>query len=115
MILNTCSPRLNELTTFAGTLDDSLSAAQQEAIDRQEQSSRITMIVILVVMVIATVAVLAIATKLIRSIVEPTAQVHKALMGFSEGKLDIPVEFESKTNWVTCARRCAPVSRSWAA
>ena len=28
MILNTCSPRLNELTTFAGTLDDSLSAAQ---------------------------------------------------------------------------------------
>ena len=96
MILNTCSPRLNELTTFAGTLDDSLSAAQQEAIDRQEQSSRITMIVILVVMVIATVAVLAIATKLIRSILEPTAQVHKALMGFSEGKLDIPVEFESK-------------------
>lgn len=96
MILNTCSPRLNELTTFAGTLDDSLSAAQQEAIDRQEQSSRITMIVILVVMVIATVAVLAIATKLIRSIVEPTAQVHKALMGFNEGKLDIPVEFESK-------------------
>ena len=96
MILNTCSPRLNELTTFAGTLDDSLSAAQQEAIDRQEQSSRITMIVILVVMVIVTVAVLAIATKLIRSIVEPTAQVHKALMGFSEGKLDIPVEFESK-------------------
>ena len=96
MILNTCSPRLNELTTFAGTLDDSLSAAQQEAIDRQEQSRRITMIVILVVMVIATVVVLAIATKLIRSIVEPTAQVHKALMGFSEGKLDIPVEFESK-------------------
>ena len=96
MILNTCSPRLNELTTFAGTLDDSLSAAQQEAIDRQEQSSRITMIVILVVVVIATVAVLAIATKLIRSIVETTAQVHKALMGFSEGKLDIPVEFESK-------------------
>lgn len=96
MILNTCSPRLNKLTTFAGTLDDSLSAAQQEAIDRQEQSSRITMIVILVVMVIATVAVLAIATKLIRSILEPTAQVHKALMGFSEGKLDIPVEFESK-------------------
>lgn len=96
MILNTCSPRLNELTTFAGTLDDSLSAAQQEAIDRQEQSSRITMIVIIVVMVIATVAVLAIATKLIRSIVEPTAQVHKALMGFSEGNLDIPVEFESK-------------------
>ena len=96
MILNTCSPRLNELTTFAGTLDDSLSAAQQEAIDRQEQSSRITMIVILVMMVITTVAVLAIATKLIRSIVEPTAQVHKALMGLSEGKLDIPVEFESK-------------------
>ena len=39
MILNTCSPRLNELTTFASTLDDSLSAAQQEAIDRRGRSA----------------------------------------------------------------------------
>ena len=91
MILNSCSPHLNELTTYTGTLDDSLSEAQQTAIDQQERSSKISMLVIIVVMVIATAVVL-----MIRSIVEPTAQVHKALMGFSEGKLDIPVEFESK-------------------
>ena len=96
MILNSCSPHLNELTTYAGTLDESLSEAQQTAIDQQERSSKISMLVIIVVMVIATAVVLMMATKLIRSIVEPTAQVHKALMGFSEGKLDIPVEFESK-------------------
>ena len=96
MILNSCSPHLNELTTYSGTLDDSLSEAQQTAIDQQERSSKISMLVIIVVMVIATAVVLMMATKLIRSIVEPTAQVHKALMGFSEGKLDIPVEFESK-------------------
>ena len=96
LILNSCSPHLNELTTYAGTLDDSLSEAQQTAIDQQERSSKISMLVIIVVMVIATAVVLMMATKLIRSIVEPTAQVHKALMGFSEGKLDIPVEFESK-------------------
>ena len=96
MILNSCSPHLNELTTYAGTLDDSLSEAQQTAIDQQERSSKISMLVIIVVMVIATAVVLMMATKLIRSIVEPTAQVHKALMGFSEGKLDNPVEFESK-------------------
>lgn len=96
MILNSCSPHLNELTTYAGTLDDSLREAQQTAIDQQERSSKISMLVIIVVMVIATAVVLMMATKLIRSIVEPTAQVHKALMGFSEGKLDIPVEFESK-------------------
>ena len=96
MILNSCSPHLNELTTYTGTLDDSLSEAQQTAIDQQERSSKISMLVIIVVMVIATAVVLMMATKLIRSIWEPTAQVHKALMGFSEGKLDIPVEFESK-------------------
>lgn len=96
LILNSCSPHLNELTTYAGTLDDSLNEAQQTAIDQQERSSKISMLVIIVVMVIATAVVLMMATKLIRSIVEPTAQVHKALMGFSEGKLDIPVEFESK-------------------
>ena len=96
MILNSCSPHLNELTTYAGTLDDSLSEAKQTEIDQQERSSKISMLVIIVVMVIATAVVLMMATKLIRSIVEPTAQVHKALMGFSEGKLDIPVEFESK-------------------
>lgn len=96
IILNSCSPYLNELTTYAGTLDDSLSEAQQTAIAQQERSSKISMLVIIAVMVIATAVVLMMATKLIRSIVEPTAQVHKALMGFSEGKLDIPVEFESK-------------------
>ena len=114
MILNSCSPHLNELTTYAGTLDDSLSEAQQTAIDQQERSSKISMLVIIVVMVIATAVVLMMATKLIRSIVEPTAQVHKALMASARASLTSRWSLRAKMNWVICVRHCGPVSRFWA-
>ena len=45
---------------------------------------------------LATVLVLFMASKIIRSIVEPSAQVHKALVGFSQGNLSVPVSFEGK-------------------
>ena len=44
-------------------------------------------------MVIATAVVLMMAFKIIRSIVEPSAQVRAALAGFSQGNLDVPVQF----------------------
>ena len=46
-------------------------------------------------MVIATFIVLRIALLIIKSIVIPVEKVHSALVGFSEGKLDIPVDYES--------------------
>lgn len=96
LIKNECTPQLEAMTSVAATLDDALTDAENEAIAQQGRNSVISVIVIIVVMVIATIVVVTFVLKLIRSIVEPTEQVRKALMGFSEGNFDIPVEFESK-------------------
>lgn len=96
LIKNSCTPQLNDMATKAKAIDDLLTQAQNDAADAQERNSLISICVILAVMVVATVLVLGTALKLVKGIMEPTEEVRKALMGFSEGKLDIPVNYESK-------------------
>ena len=96
LIKNSCTPQLNEMATKAKAIDDLLTKAQDDAADAQERNSLISICVIIAVMVVATVLVLGTAFKLVKGIMEPTEEVRKALMGFSEGKLDIPVNYESK-------------------
>lgn len=96
LIKNSCTPQLNDMATKAKAIDDLLTQAQNDAADAQERNSLISIGVIIAVMVVATVLVLGTAFKLVKGIMEPTEEVRKALMGFSEGKLDIPVNYESK-------------------
>ena len=96
LIKNSCTPQLNDMATKAKAIDDLLTQAQNDAVDAQERNSLISIGVIIAVMVVATILVLGTAFKLVKGIMEPTEEVRKALMGFSEGKLDIPVNFESK-------------------
>lgn len=96
LIKNSCTPQLNDMATKAKAIDDLLTKAQDDAADAQERSSLISLGVIIAVMVVATVLILSTAFKLVKGIMEPTEEVRKALMGFSEGKLDIPVNYESK-------------------
>ena len=96
LIKNSCTPQLNDMATKSQAVDDLLTQAQNDAVDAQERNSLISIGVIIAVMVVATVLVLGTAFKLVKGIMEPTEEVRKALMGFSEGKLDIPVNYESK-------------------
>ena len=96
LIKNNCTPQLNDMATKAKAVDDLLTQAQNDAADAQERNSLISIGVIIAVMVVATILVLGTAFKLVKGIMEPTEEVRKALMGFSEGKLDIPVNYESK-------------------
>ena len=96
LIKNSCTPQLNEMATKAKEIDNLLTQAQNDAVDAQKRSILISIGVIIAVMVVATFLVLGIAFKLVKGIMEPTEEVRKALMGFSEGKLDIPVDYESK-------------------
>ena len=96
LIYNTTTPNLNAMASIAQQLDNALTDAQNEAVEAEERAVTLTIVALVVGMIIAIAVVLLLATKLIRSIVEPTEQVHRALVGFSEGKLDIPVEYESK-------------------
>ena len=96
LIKNSCTPQLNDMATKAKAIDNLLMQAQDDAVDAQERNSLISIGVIIAVMVVATILVLGTAFKLVKGIMEPTEEVRKALMGFSEGKLDIPVNYESK-------------------
>ena len=95
MIASDCSPRLKEAAEKGDILASTLQQAQADIISRQDLTSSIAIGVILAVMVIATIIVMRIALIIIRSIVVPAEQVHVALSGFSEGKLDIPVDYHS--------------------
>lgn len=96
LIKNSCTPQLNAMATKAEAINDLLSQAQDDAVKAQERSSLISLGVILAVMAVAIILVLGTAFKLVKGIMEPTEEVRKALMGFSKGELDIPVNYESK-------------------
>ena len=97
MIVSECTPVLNEMATAGNVLADKLQTAQAAIIQRQNMISTIAMIAIVVAMVIATLIVIRMALIIIKSIVVPVEKVRTALVGFSEGKLDVPVDYESKS------------------
>ena len=96
MIDQKCGPQLNEMADTGGAVDDTLSEMQDDARAVQDKNSKATIIIMILAMLIATAAVIAFAMKIIKSIAEPVEEVRAALIGFSEGKLDIPVDYESK-------------------
>ena len=95
LIVSDCTPVLNQMASAGDELAQEISKAEADIIKQQDLVSTIALFVILAVMVVATVIVLRIALTIIKSIVVPTEQVHNALEGFSQGKLDIPVEYHS--------------------
>ena len=97
MLVNDCTPVLNQMATAGEGLAAKLQAEQEAIIKRQSTVSNIAMICIVVAMIIATLVVLRLALIIIKSIVIPVEKVRVALVGFSEGKLDIPVDYESKS------------------
>ncbi len=96
MIVSKCTPALNAAADAGTQLAEHLKAEQNKIIANQNMTSNIALGVIVVVMVLATLIVLMMATKIIKSIAAPTAQVQGALVGFSQGNLNVPVDFVGK-------------------
>lgn len=96
LIKNGCAPQLNDMANKAISMDEMLLAERDKIVETQTRNSMISIGAIFAAMVVATILVLGTAFKLVKGIVEPTEEVRKALMGFSEGNLEIPVNYESK-------------------
>ena len=96
MIVNECTPALDAAASVGDKLAQDLQAQQNKIIEDQNFTSNIALGVIVVVMIVATIVVLLMATKIIRSIVEPSSQVSEELVRFSQGNLSVPVEFTGK-------------------
>lgn len=89
-----CTPKLDKMASAAAAIDSNLTDAQNKAVAVQQKTVTITIIAFFAVMIIATVVVLKMAFTVIHNVTDPTYEVHKALVGFSEGKFDIKVDYQ---------------------
>ena len=96
-LINECTPALNQAAAAGTTLANAVSKAQEDKIESQETISTIAMVAIIVAMVVATAVVIRLALVITNSIVIPVEQVHNSLVGFSQGKLDVKVEYHSSS------------------
>ena len=91
-----CTPRLNAMATLGQEIDNALTAAQDTEVAQQARSVQIAIFITVGVLLITVIAIVLLSVKIIKNIAVPTAQVHSALLGFSEGNLNVPVDYESK-------------------
>ena len=96
IIYNEDTPLQTEMGNAATELDTFLEKSMAEERTRIENSVKGTFFAIIAAMVAATIGVLVLAFALIRNVTGPTEEVRNALVGFSEGNMDIPVTFKSK-------------------
>ena len=96
IIYNEDTPLQTEMGDAATDLDTFLEKSMAEERTRIENSVKGTFFAIIAAMVAATIGVLVLAFALIRNVTGPTEEVRNALVGFSEGNMDIPVTFKSK-------------------
>lgn len=96
MLQNECTPALTKVDEVANSLQAAITAEQDNIVTRQENLVTISIIGIIAALVLGTILVMLLELRIIRSITGPVEEVRTALIGYSEGKLDIPVHFESK-------------------
>lgn len=109
LIQDECTPRLNNMISIAQLLDDELTTAQNTAVEEEALKVQIIIYTSVAALVLMIIVLVALASRIIRSVVTPVGQVHTALVGFSEGNLNIPVEYESKNElgeMCDAMRRC---------
>lgn len=97
MVQTECIPRLNTLGTIGQEMDEALNTVKASEVASQERNFTIISIIVVGVLVVVTVILMTFITRIIRGIIGPINQVQKALMGFSEGNLRIPVDYQSKS------------------
>ena len=90
------TPDQEDMASAASALDNYLVQAMDEEREGIEAKTVVIIAVVAVATAIATIAVIALGLTIIKTITIPVAQVQTALVGFSQGNLDIPVDYQSK-------------------
>ncbi len=89
-------PALDQMSTTAATFSQALFEKQTETLAHLEQISTILSVIMAVLLVTIILLTLDLTKRIVGSIVPPVEEVHRALMGFSQGHFDIPVNFVSQ-------------------
>ena len=91
-----CQPALANLRIVAEDVEqeiDNLVADKQKEL----QTLYTTVLVVSIIIIVVALAIVFVFAKyMVRSIVEPTTEIHKAIIGMSEGVLDTPVYYEAE-------------------
>lgn len=95
MIDKNCGPQLNQMASDGMAVDNTLSMMVDEVRAKQAKNTRNNILFMIAAMVVVTLAVIAFATKIIAGIARPVEQVRAALMAFSQGNLDLEVDYKS--------------------
>ncbi len=96
VIRNEISPMLSAMTQTAADITNSLEQSKEAVIESNELSSQIAIGAFSAILVLTVIFIMLASTKIIHSITAPTEQVRAALVGFSEGNLSVPVNFEGR-------------------
>lgn len=97
LIKGSCTPKLNAMIGTAQDISASLLEEQNRIIAKQENESRIAETIMIIAAIVAILFVMFMAMQIIHSITKPVKEVSVALKGFSMGKLDIPVTYNSRS------------------
>lgn len=92
-----CTPALSKVDEAAGSLQAAITAEQDNIVKQQENMVTISIVAIIAALVLATILVMLLELRIIKNITGPVEEARTALIGYSEGKLDIPVTFESNS------------------
>ncbi|RKJ75097.1 HAMP domain-containing protein [Butyricicoccus sp. 1XD8-22] len=95
-IYETDIPDQEKMAAAATALDNYLVQGMADERERIEFNMIIIIAIGSVAAIIATIAVIALGLRIIKTITIPVAQVQNALVGFSQGNLDIPVDYQSE-------------------
>ncbi len=95
-IHETDTPDQEKMAAAATALDNYLVKGMTDERERIEFGIIVIIAIVAAATAIATIAVIALGLMIIRTITVPVAQVQNALVGFSQGNLDIPVDYQSK-------------------
>ena len=92
-----CTPALAQVDEAASKLQADITASQDAILAKQSTMVSVSIISIIVALVLFTILVMLLELRIIRNITGPVEEARTALIGYSEGKLDIPVTFESNS------------------
>lgn len=96
-IYETDTPDQEKMASAATDLDNYLVQGMTYERERIAFGIFVILAIVAVATAVATIAVIAPGLVIIKTITIPVAQVQNALVGFSQGRLDVPVNYQSKS------------------
>lgn len=109
LIKNSCTPKLNDMIGIVQDISSSLEEEQNRIIAKQQSEISHAKIIMSTATIVVACLIMFMAVCIIESIIRPVKQVSVALKGFSNGELDIPVKYSSRSE---LGRMCDDLRRS---